>query len=76
MSEVALLAVAHIGGVVVGIGMTLMFGWRTRRAIQKATAQECADILRHYIPVFAFKDHGKFQGAHPVDVIKERFGVK
>jgi hypothetical protein len=76
VSEVAILAVVYIGGVVAGIGMTLMFGWRTRRAIQKATAQECADILRYYIPVFAFKDHGKFQGAHPVDVIKERFGVK
>jgi hypothetical protein len=56
--------------------MTLMFKWHNRRAIQKATAQECADILRYYIPVFAFKDHGTFQGAHPVDVIKERFGVK
>ena len=76
MSEVALLAVVYISGVVVGIGMTMMFRWHTRRAIQKATAQECADILRYYVPVFMFRDHGKFQGAHPVDVIKERFGVR
>ncbi len=76
MSEVALLAVVYISGVGVGIGVTLMSKWHNRRAIQKATAQECADILRYYIPVFMFKDHGTFQGAHPVDVIKERFGVK
>jgi len=76
VSEVALLFGAYFSGVGVGIGMTRMFKWHNRRAIQKATAQECADILRYYIPVFAFKDHGKFQGAHPVDVIKERFGVR
>jgi hypothetical protein len=76
MSEAALLFGIYISGVGVGIGMTLMFKWHNRRAIQKATAQECADILRYYIPVFMFKDHGKFQGAHPVDVIKERFGVR
>jgi hypothetical protein len=31
MSEVALLAVVYIGGVGVGIGMTMMFRWHTRR---------------------------------------------